>query len=325
MTRRERIEAAFHGGSVDRVPVSFWQHFPGRDHRADLLAAATVDYQRRYDLDVIKLMPTGMYSVVDYGVTVMPSEDAIGTTRHVSGPVRGPEDWARLRPVSPAQGVLAEQVRAAGLVRAALGPDVPVLQTVFSPLTMVAKILGAAAPAQILSHESALASVLDRLADDVIAFGLACLAAGVDGFFFATQLAVQTGALPAIYARFGVPYDLKVLHALRPRAWALVLHLHGDHPLFDLADAYPIDAVNWHARETAPSLAEGMRRTRRGLMGGVARLGAVLHGPTDEVIREVREAVAQTGGQRLIVAPGCVLPTTAPEEHLMALRRAVGA
>lgn len=325
MTRRQRVEAAFSGDPVDRVPISFWQHFPGRDHTAELLAQATLDYQRRYDLDFIKLMPTGMYSVVDYGVAVVPSGDAVGTTRYASGPVSGPEDWARLRPVSPQQGVLAEQVRAVRLVRAAVGPDVPVLQTIFSPLTMVAKILGGPAPTQLLAHEAVLASVLERLADDVVAFARACMAAGADGFFFATQLATQSDSLPAIYTRFGVPYDLEVLHALRPHAWALVLHLHGERPMFELADGYPIDAVNWHARETEPSLAEGMRRTGRALMGGVARMGAVLTGPPAAVVQEVRDAVAQTGGRRFIVAPGCVLPTTAPHENLVALRRAVDA
>lgn len=325
MTRRQRIEAALRGDPVDRMPIGFWQHFPGRDHTAELLAQATLAYQRRYDLDFIKLMPTGMYSVVDYGVATVPSGDAMGTTRHASGPIRDPGDWVRLRPASPRQGVLAEQVRTVALVRAAIGRDVPVLQTVFSPLTMVAKILGTSAPRQLLAHGPVLASVLDQLAEDVVAFARACLAAGADGFFFATQLATQNDCLPDIYARFGVPYDLEVLRALRPHAWALVLHLHGERPMFELADAYPIDAVNWHARETEPSLAEGMRRTSRALMGGVARMGAALHGPPAAVVQEVRDAIAQTGGRRFIVAPGCVLPTTAPHENLMALRRAVDA
>jgi uroporphyrinogen decarboxylase len=206
-----------------------------------------------------------------------------------------------------------------------VGPDVPVLQTIFSPLTMVAKILGGPAPTQLLPHAPVLAEVLDRLADDVIAFARACLAAGADGLFFATQLAVQTDALPAFYRRFGVPSDLKVLHGLRAHSWALILHLHGDRPMFELADEYPIDAVNWHARETEPSLAEGMRRTRRGLVGGVARTGAVLHGPPQAVTQEVGDAMAQTGGRRFLVAPGCVLPTTTPHQNLVALRRAVDA
>jgi uroporphyrinogen decarboxylase len=323
MTRHERVRAAFHGQPVDRVPVSFWQHFPAYDADPSSLAEATVQYQRRFDLDFVKLMPTGMYSVMDYGVTVVPSGDASGTTLYADGPVKGREDWGRLPAVSPRQGVLGDQVEVVRSVRRALGPAVPLLQTIFSPLTMVAKLTGASIQAVLREHDAALLPALDRLAEDVIAFGHACLGAGSDGFFFATQLATQTALPTGDYERFGVPYDLKVLNALRDRSWGIILHLHGDEPLFALADRYPIDAVNWHARETSPSLPEALGRTTRALAGGIAREGAVLTGTPEDVAAEVRDAIAATDGRRLIVAPGCVIPTTAPEANLEALRRAV--
>jgi uroporphyrinogen decarboxylase len=328
MTRRERLEAAFQGRPVDRPPISFWQHFPGRDHDAALLAEATATYQRRFDLDFVKLMPTGMYAVMDYGVAVAPSGDAIGTTRYASGPIHAPTDWDRLPPASPARGVLGREVEAVRRVRQALGPDAPVVQTIFSPLTMAAKIAGmtGAAFAGCLRDDptaTALRGALGRLADDVVAFGRACVDAGADGFFFATQLAAR-GALPeGMYAEFGIPYDHQVLETLRPHAWALILHLHGEEPLFELADRYPVDAVNWHARETAPGLGAALGLTRRGLVGGIARLGPVLGGSPEDAVAEARDAIAQAGGRRLVVAPGCVLPTTAPEANLLALRRAV--
>ncbi len=323
MTRHERVRAALAGEPVDRVPISFWQHFPGRDQHADTLAEATIRYQRRFDLDFVKLMPTGMYSVMDYGVSVVPSLDAIGTTRYANGPIRRPEDWARLPGVSPERGVLAEQVRLVQIVRQTLGPSVPMLQTIFSPLTMAAKITGGDPRQKLLEHESGLAGALGRLAEDVVGFGQACLDAGADGFFFATQLATRSALPSGWYEQFGVPYDLEVLAALRPRSWALMLHLHGDDPLFDLADRYPIDGVNWHARETRPSLASALRMTKRGLVGGIARMGPVIGPAPEEVAREARDAVAQTGGRRLVIAPGCVIPATAPDQNLMALHRAV--
>ncbi|HZS87261.1 MAG TPA: hypothetical protein VFE42_07220 [Chloroflexota bacterium] len=75
-----RVEAAFKGLPVDRSPVTFWQHLPGHDHTADLLASATLDFQRRFDLDLVKLMPTGMYSVIDYGVEIRLADNDVGTT-----------------------------------------------------------------------------------------------------------------------------------------------------------------------------------------------------------------------------------------------------
>jgi uroporphyrinogen decarboxylase len=219
--------------------------------------------------------------------------------------------------------VLRDQVTVVRAVRAALGPQVPIFQTIFSPLTMAAKLTGRSMETVVREHEAALPAALERLAGDVIAFGQACLDAGADGFFFATQLATPGALPPGAYERLGEPYDLQVLRALRPGASGIILHLHGDDPFFGLADRYPIDAVNWHARETRPSLAGGLTATVRGLVGGIARMGPVVSGTPEEVTAEARDAIAQTGEHRLTVAPGCVIPTTATEANLLALRRAV--
>jgi uroporphyrinogen decarboxylase len=266
-----------------------------------------------------------MYPAVDYGVEVRPSNDDIGTTRFVAGPIHGPGDWGRLPAASPARGALAREVHAVRLVRAALGRDAVVIQTIFGPLTIASKVAGTAdAVARTAQHEeSALRAGLDRISDDVIAFGRACLEAGVDGFFFATQLADRSALPSGTYRRLGVPYDLRVLNALRDGAWCTVLHLHGAEPMFELADEYPVDAVNWHDRETRPSLAAALRLTSRVLVAGISRRGAIVGGTPEDAAAEVRDAVRQTGGARLIVAPGCVIPYRAPTENLLAARHAV--
>lgn len=325
MTRRERIQAVLRGEEPDRPPISLWRHFPGEDDTAAKLAEATVAFQRRYDSDLVKLMPTGMYAVIDYGVRVVPSGDAIGTTRFASGPIHGPGDWERLPKVSPAERTLGAQVDAVRLVRAAIGPDTPLVQTIFSPLTMAVKVAGVVETVAEAAerHEAALHTALSKMAEDVIAFGRACLDAGADGFFFATQLAARGAAPDGLYRRLGVPHDLHVLQALRGGAQCMILHLHGLEPMFELADEYPVDAVNWHDRDTSPSLADARRLTTRALVAGIARTGVIAHGSPEDAAAEVRDAVRQTDG-RVIVAPGCVIPYQAPSENLLAARRAVG-
>jgi uroporphyrinogen decarboxylase len=323
MSPRERVAAAFRNEAVDRPPVSYWQHFPGRDHTAALLAEATVAFQRRHDLDLVKLMPTGMYAVQDYGVQVQPSGDETGTTRFLAGPVQRPDDLALLPRVSPERGELARQVEVVRRVRGALGAAPPLIQTIFSPLTMLAKLLGRTPDPAFLAAEVAVRQALERLAGDAIAFGQACLDAGADGVLFATQLATTAPGSREVYERLGIPYDVTVLEALRPRSWAIVLHLHGPDPLFSLADAYPVDAVSWEDRETSPSLAEAWHHTGRCLVGGVGRIDPLGRGTPAAVAAQVREAIGLTGGRRLIVAPGCVVPITTPEGNLRALRSAV--
>src|SRR5215469_2152858 len=104
MTHRERIRATLDGRSTDRPPISLWHHFSGEDETARALAEATIRFHRRFDVDLVKMMPTGMYPAIDYGVSVRPSNDDIGTTRFAAGPIHDPGDWARLPAASAARG-----------------------------------------------------------------------------------------------------------------------------------------------------------------------------------------------------------------------------
>lgn len=325
LTRRERVERALRGDEVDRPPISFWQHFPGRDQTAEDLAEQTVAYQQAYDLDLVKLMPTGTYSVQDYGCQVEPASGPDGSTRVVNTPIKRPDDWIRLPSVDPRAGVLGEQVRCVRLVRQALGPGVPIIQTLFGPLTMALKMVGPALERHVQDHGDDVRAALEQMADDVVAFGLACLEAGADGFFFATQLATPDAMPEDAYRRLGVPTDLRILDRLDDPegAWLTILHLHGPNPLFSLANEYSVDAVNWHDRETEPMLGDALTRTQRALAAGLSRRGPIALGDVDGTVAEVRNAIAQTNGRRLIIAPGCVVPWNTPPEMLRVARSAV--
>jgi uroporphyrinogen decarboxylase len=326
MSKVDRLRATLAGQETDRSPVSFWHHFPGQDRTVADFVSATLKFQRRYDLDLVKLMPTGMYSIVDYGATILPRPDQMGTTELDTSPIASPDDWARIPVAWPEQGELKAQVEAVRRLRDALGSSTPIIQTIFSPLSMANKLAGSTFFEHIESHAESLHPALDRFAQDCIAFGRACLDAGADGFFFATQHASGSVDLPTrVFERFGAVYDLRVLEALAEddRAWCIVLHLHGLDPFFELAERYPVHAVNWHDRETTPSVREALSRTRKALVAGVDRQGVVVTGAVPEVIEQVRDAIQQADGHRLVVAPGCVTPVTVPDQNLMAVRQAV--
>ena len=70
MTKRERVLSAARRGPVDRPPVSFWRHVPDVDHTAAGLAEAMLAFQRRWDLDFVKVMSSGVYCVEDWGCRV---------------------------------------------------------------------------------------------------------------------------------------------------------------------------------------------------------------------------------------------------------------
>jgi uroporphyrinogen decarboxylase len=326
MTKAERVRAALAGGDVDRVPFSLWHHFPKKDATVQGLVNETVSFHEQFDVDLIKLMPTGMYSTLPYGTTIDVVPGDSGTTGMKTAPIQSSKDWATLPAASLTDGALAEQIEVVRQVRSAVGPDVPVVQTIFSPLTMAEKMAGGSLLEHLENDEDSVHVALDQFAQDVIAFGRECLAVGADGFFFATQQASRDAGLSdELFNRAGAAYDVRVLEALYgdDRNWCTLLHLHGNNPRFEIADQYPIHAVNWHDRESGPPIKEAMGLTNRALVAGIDRIGPVARGDVEGARAEVGDAIAQADGKRLIVAPSCVLPYTVEASVLRLIREHV--
>jgi uroporphyrinogen decarboxylase len=89
--------------------------------------------------------------------------------------------------------------------------------------------------------------------------------------------------------------------------------------MFDALADYPVDMVNWHDRLTAPGLAAAAPKVRGALVGGVEERGLLVSGSEAEVRAQARDAIAQTGGRRLILGPGCVAALAAPERNIRAV------
>jgi uroporphyrinogen decarboxylase len=321
MDKRARVEAALRRDAVDRVPLSLWRHYHRQDRTAQALADATLDLARDYDLDLVKLTPSGLYAVEDWAgdeIVYPGTEHDPPVLRHPV--VAGSGDWRRLSVLQPSSGALGRELRAIRLVAGGLQDGTPLLMTVFSPLTLAYKLAGDAVVEHLRDHGRALHAGLETLAATTALFVLAALEAGATGFFFATQLACRSRLSRQEYEEFGVRYDLEVLEAaIAAQAGIMVLHLHGQDVFFDLADRYPIHAVSWHNWETQPSLPSARQMCGLPFLTGLDRdlLG---QGPVSAIEEQVRQAVVQTQGQGLILAPSCVIPTNAPDTHLRAVR-----
>jgi uroporphyrinogen decarboxylase len=319
MDHWSRIEAAIAGGKTDRVPVALWRHFPVEDQDAGKLAALTLQWQRDWDYDLVKFMPSGTYSVEDWGAKSVYEPNFNGARMIVVPGVKQAADWRRLPRLDPAKGVLGAQNEALARAAKELGGSVPILQTVFSPLTTARKLAGDALLEHLKSDPAAVEAGLRTITDTTIDFSLAALKAGAHGLFFATQLATTDVLTEPEYLKFGVRFDLEVFKALEKKTRLNMLHLHGENVMFDLLAGYPVEMLNWHDRLTAPPLKEALKRFKGALVGGVEERELLVTGGEQAVRAQVRDAIAQTGGRRLVVGPGCVAAIAAPEQNYRAV------
>lgn len=319
MKARERIMAAFSGEPLDRPAFSLWRHFHDRDATPEGLVAATLEFVRRWQPDFVKHTPVGMYGVEDWGVELERYDDPHRAPERRAPAFQTPAGWHELVPLDASggrAGALGRELRGLRRLRQELDPEVPILMTIFSPLTLAYKLVGDRLVEDLRAAPEALHAGLRTIAGTTARYTEVVGEAGADGIFFASQFSTSDWITRGEYAIFGEPYDRQVLDAWSKEG-PVVLHLHGTNIFFDLANRYPVDGVSWHDRETAPTLAEALELTERTLVAGLDRT-TFLNGP-EVMHRQAREALTTTDGRRHVLAPSCVIPTQVADETLAAV------
>jgi uroporphyrinogen decarboxylase len=322
MKHRERLALALRGEPVDRPPLSLWRHFGGIDMTEDGLVDVMLDFQRQYDFDFLKFMPTGMYSTLDWGVETTWEPHARGTrtvTRHVIGK---PSDWEALPLLDIDKGQLGMVNRALARTVAGTDPDTPVLQTIFSPLTTANKMAGQVLLPHLRQHPDRLRAGLATIAEVTERMIAAAIDRGA-GIFYASQMATADVLTEAEVAEWETPHVERLLGPLKGAA-TVFIHAHGNHLWFDSVAAWPADGLNWHDRRGGPSLAEARRRAGGGLLGGIDGYGHLRDGSLSELFAEIADATRQVD-RGLVVTPGCVIPMDCPPHLIRAAREAIEA
>jgi len=326
MSRSDRILAALRREPVDRVPYAVWRHFPAVDRSPAGLAQATLRFHERYGSDFLKLTPGGGYAVEAWGCVEGEEVRPDGHRPCVSCAVREAGDWKKIRELDPgsAEGYV-QQIEA--IVRMGFDRrigDTPVVPTLFSPLSLARKLSGGRLNADLRAQPGPVADALEAITATLIRFAELALSEGVSGIFYSIQAASESLHPEEEYARFGEPYDRRILEAIAGKSMLTIIHAHGDRLMFDRLAGLPGHAWNWDDRATAPTLAQGRAAVPGAVIGGLNQWATLRDGTPEQAAAEAEDAIAQTGGVGLIVGPGCVLPMQTPDANVAAVVRKLG-
>lgn len=324
MSHRQRIENALALKATDRLPFGFWWHFPNRDRAPRRLAELTLALQRKLDLDFIKFSPYGLYSVVDWGVELDIKGGMLDPPIQAEFPVQTPRDWRKLRSYRGYEGEYSIVLEAQRIALCESDSDVPLTQTVFSPLTSAAKIAGRETLLEHIREEpEAVHAGLEIITETTRRFAIEVVTRGADGVFFASQTTNEGYLTRDEYAEFAKQYDLVVLEGIQGRSWFNIFHLHGQDVMLDQVLDYPVDAFNYHDRESGPLLVEMRKKTDKCLIGGIGQNTTLVHGTSQEIDAQVKDAWSQLNQRGLILGPGCVANLRGSEQNVLQLRKSV--
>lgn len=321
MTKRERIMAAIAGEKVDTIPYSLWSHMPGIDLEPKLNAEKTYEFYKTYDVDFIKTMNNGMYSIEDFGCAIDYSDIAKGGVAKITKTlIQRAEDFKQVKEVSIEEGALRrEQEYLRLLIEKLEGEDVPVIFTIFSPITTANKMCGNKLLQYIEEgHGAWIHDALREITKTTCSLVERVIEMGASGIFFASQMSSYAVTTEEIYEEYGAAYDRQVLNA--SKGWCNVLHAHGEDIMFGILKDYPVQVFNWHAWQTLPSIEEAYSYTGKCLMGGIERMDITNH-KKNALRNEIFNTIKATGGRHLILTPGCVIRYPLDDEMLAYIKK----
>jgi uroporphyrinogen decarboxylase len=202
-------------------------------------------------------------------------------------------------------------------------PRTPLIQTIFSPLAQAKNLVGGE---MLLVHmrrsPEALHAGLERITQVTLRFIEEAKRTGIDGIFYAVQHAQYSLVSPNEFDTFARYYDLRILEAVRD-LWLNIVHVHGSEIMFDKIIDYPAHVMNWHDRQTEPSLHQAAQQFPGVLCGGLRQWETMVLGSPEDVRAESRDAILMTEGRRFILGTGCVTPVTSPFGNQRAARQIV--
>lgn len=331
MTKTERIKALLEGKKLDTPAMNLWKHFPPYDEDPRELVKKIIQFQDRFQWDFVKVTYQGLYSIQDWGSSIKwPVRDnvwpetcsSVGVVTDFG--IKQDEDWTKLNVLPMDQGSMADTIDAARGVVDHYKGEVPVVITIFNPLTTAAKMGGDKMLVHMRRSPKEFHKGLEVICETTVRLVKEMAKMGADGIFFASQLGTYDKMSVAEYEEFGRPYDLKVLEAAKDM-WFNIMHMHGNAPMFELMEKYPVQAINWHDQLVDISLADGRRMSDKLLIGGVEELKVLAEADQEQLKAHLKSSLDQVPDGRLILAPGCCVPLYVPEDRLASAQEALAA
>ncbi len=293
---------------------------------AKVLWTAMIEFQREFDWDFIKINPRSSYHVEDWGVRLEFSNDPLSKHKKISFPVKSKNDWEKIRVLDCHSRVLGETLAACKDILAGAGDDIHCVQTVFSPLSIAADLVGSDMRFLELMHEDSekLHSALEAITETFFCFVHELFNIGISGIFFATtEWASRDLLTEEEYLEFGRNYDLKILRAVASGKFN-ILHVCGKNNMLPLVVDYPVPAISWNPFENGNlSINQAAQITDKIFIAGMDQNRTLYLGTKFEIESQIEKSLGEAEFGRLIIGPGCTLIHGTPMENLKIARKII--
>jgi uroporphyrinogen decarboxylase len=296
MDKLERVRAALAGEAVDRVPASFWFHFPAEQAHGEASVKAHLDYYWASGVDYLKVMNEHPYRT-----------EVIFQT---------PADWRAVRPAPLSAPFYQAQLDEIKRIVDEIQGECLIVTTLFGPFASGNHASGRKVMAHLKADPEPVSQGLGAIAESLAEFGVACVDAGAAGIYYSAQGGEEDRFTEETFERYIKPHDLTVLKAVEGHGEFHLLHICGNRIRLPLYADYPSQAVNWAVTKDNLGLKQGQELFERTVVGGMDDRGIMVDGSPEEIQTAVREVIAEFGTRGLMLGADCTLPTDIPVANI---------
>lgn len=305
MNKIKRLRTVLAGELPDRVPASFWFHFPQDQAHGKESVKAHLSFYREADLDFLKIMNEHPYQVE--------------TT------IKNPNDWRRLKPAPLTSDFYQAQLDEIKMITDELNGQCRTATTIFNPFSSGNHASGRLVTEHLKADPDSVNIGLATIAESLAEFALACLDAGADGIYFSAQGGEADRFEEQDFLKSIKPHDLTVLNAIKEKGELNIVHICRDNVRLHLYSNYPGNVFNWAVTEPKNlSLKSGKNLFNRPILGGMDNRGVIVNGNPQEIETAVHQVIRTFGPKKLILGADCTLPTEININNIRAAIEATG-
>jgi uroporphyrinogen decarboxylase len=207
-----------------------WRHFYDRERTAEELTDSMIRWQEQWNWDFIKINPPACYHALVWGTDYQFYPDPMKEPTLNKPLITTDADVSRVGEIDVTKGELGEQLKVIRNLRKHFGPNIPILETVFSPIEIAHRFFKGREAFTAMRKKSpdAIHGLLTQITKTFKQFCLECLNSGANGIFFATKWASKDQMSWDEYREFGREYEMPILNALVDKGALIILHVCGD-------------------------------------------------------------------------------------------------
>lgn len=324
MNAKERVFSVLDGDKPDRIPnLNIIMQFAAReigasyatyckDHKK--LVEGNIACTEKYGIDCVTTMSDPMKEASAFGVKVEFPEDGVPYAPQKL--IVEEKQVLDLKAVPPCDSErMAQSVMAVQRYKRLLGEDIPIIGWVEGCIAEAADLRGVnELLMDLVDNEAFVCDLMDICLEQAVLFAKAQIEAGADMIGVGDAIASVAG--PVYYQKFALPYEIRLLSAIRDMGARTKLHICGNvTPFLEYLPAQYCDIIDldWMVPLDRANVLLGNQCVISGNYDPVAIL---LQG-TEQTVKEAVTACSRVRTERYMSAAGCEVPKATPAENLL--------